>query len=91
MTVSGVVQGIRAGIQSIPTSKFPLFLSAANQPFQETVYKGNYWPMNYLQGFFLCVDGLKMPNCVVISPYRLTVGQCCFAKSASLLWVMLIS
>ncbi len=46
---------------SIPTSKSPLVLSVANQLFQETVHKRNFWPIDYLQVFlflFLCVDGL---------------------------------
>ncbi len=40
---------------SLPTSKSALILSVESQLFQETVYKRNYWPIDYLQGFsFMC-------------------------------------
>ncbi len=66
---SGVLQGIRRYAEYTHlffsllwfTFKSPLILSIANKLFQETVYKRNYWPMDYLQVFFFfpCVDGLR--------------------------------
>ncbi len=54
----GVYPLILQSALSINTSKSTLILSAANQLFQETVYKRNYWTTS--KGFFFsCVDGLR--------------------------------